>query len=281
LKSRLIPMAASVLKYFDSRFRKDDAGKIVLDPTQVVETYWKGVLNDMPTTSGLIAMTNRLCDLPPKFVPSNQRTLFAKMRAACPDLPFEMRKGQRQLAPAQRYNPEITNVENGELYGVWPARVVSLAHPEWLPEAKNAYAHRLNHLDNGWGYDGNVAALLGMTDEAERILRIKCANSHPAYRWPATWGPNFDWLPDQNHGGNLLNTANLMLMQAEPIEAGGAIRILPAWPEKWDVDFKLHAPGKTTVHCVLKNGHMLKIEVTPRGRLKDVIVPQWVVKPTL
>ena len=47
-------------------------------------------------------------------------------------------------------------------------------------------------------------------------FQIKVRNSHPAYRWPATWGPNYDWLPDQNHGGNLLNTTNLMLMQADP-----------------------------------------------------------------
>ena len=52
-------------------------------------------------------------------------------------------------------------------------------------------------------------------------------NSHPAYRWPATWGPNFDWLPDQNHGGNLLETTQLMLLQS----VGDKILLLPAWPK--------------------------------------------------
>ena len=275
LTQRLLPMAKSVLDYFDTRFKKDASGKVILDPTQVVETYWHGVVNDMPTTSGLIAMTGRLCALHSQLVPADLKKYFARMKGACPDLPLETRKGEQQLAPAQKYNTDTSNVENGELYGVWPARVVCLAHPELLAEAKVAYKNRLNHLDVGWGYDGNVAALLGMTDEAARILRVKCANSHPAFRWPATWGPNFDWIPDQNHGGNLLTETNLMLIQSESLESGGAIRLLPSWPQNWDVDFKLNAAGKTSVHCIVKSGKVVTLEVNPPSRAKDVILPAW------
>ena len=142
-----------------------------------------------------------------------------------------------------------------------------------LEEARRAYANRQNHLDVGWGYDGNVAALLGMADEAARILRVKCANSNPAYRWPATWGPNFDWLPDQNHGGNLLETADLMLLQCDPLEDGGAIRVLPAWPKAWSVDFKLHAPGNAVVECRAEAGKIVYLKVTPESRRKDVVLP--------
>ncbi|HVT11277.1 MAG TPA: DUF5703 domain-containing protein [Fimbriimonadaceae bacterium] len=273
LKKQVLPMAAEVLKYFDTRFKRDAQGKIVLDPTQVVETYWQGVVNDMPSTAGLIAITSRLCALPSSLVSPGQRTFFARMKAACPDLPIEEKHGHRELAPAQKYVDKTTNVENGQLYAVWPFQVVTIGHPTLLAEAKAAYADRLNHLDVGWGYDGNVAALLGMTDEAARILKVKCRNSHAGYRWPATWGPNFDWLPDQNHGGNLLNTANLMLLQSEPLEEGGAIRLLPAWPKNWDVDFKLHAAGNTTVHCRTQGGKIVELEVTPASRRKDVVMP--------
>jgi hypothetical protein len=119
----------------------------------------------------------------------------------------------------------------------------------------------------GWGYDGNCAALLGMRDEAAKILKIKCENSNPAYRWPATWGPNYDWLPDQNHGGNLLETTQLMLLQG----LGRKILLLPAWPHDWDVDFKLHAPYRTTVECSYRNGKIVKLIVTPKSRRKDVV----------
>ena len=263
LKTQLIPTATSILKYFDTRFRKDEQGRIILDPTQVVETYWTGVENDMPSTAGLIAVTHRLVNLP------GATPFFSHMAKSCPELPLETKANVRKLAPAQKYDPTTSNVENGELYAVWPFRVVSLAKPELLPEAKAAYAQRLNHLDNGWGYDGNVAALLGMSNEAARILAVKSRNSNPAYRWPATWGPNFDWLPDQNHGGNLLNTTNLMLLQGE----GQQIRLFPAWPRNWDVSFRLHAPQKTVVEAELKHGKITRLIVTPESRRKDVILP--------
>lgn len=273
LKDRVLPMAVSVLKYFDTRFRKDEHGQIILDPTQSVETYWTGVINDMPSTAGLIAVTERLCALPKRLVTDGDRAFFLHMRNACPNLPLQEGPDGPQLAPAQKYDDKRSNVENPELYAIWPFRLVTLNHPDALQAGLRAYARRKEHLDVGWGYDGNAAALLGLTGEAQRIMRVKCANSHAGYRWPATWGPNFDWLPDQNHGGNLLNTADLMLLQADPLEQGGAIRVLPAWPKEWDVDFKLHAPGNTVVHCRTSGGKIAELTVSPASRMKDVVLP--------
>lgn len=269
LKEQTLPMAESVLRYFDTRFRKGPGGKIILDPTQAAEMYWTGVINDMPSTVGLIAITRRLDGLPEKLTTPAQRDFFARMRSACPKLPI----ANGMLRPAQKFDPKESNVENPELYAVWPFREVSLSRPQLLKQALAAYEQRHHHLDKGWGYDGNCAALLGMADEAARILKIKCDNSHPAYRWPATWGPNFDWLPDQNHGGNLLETTQLMLMQCDSLEEGGAIRLLPAWPKAWDVRFRLHAPGNTVVECEAKGGKITKLKVTPENRRKDVILP--------
>ena len=109
--------------------------------------------------------------------------------------------------------------------------------------------------------------MLGLSDEAARILKVKCANSNRAYRWPATWGPNFDWLPDQDHGANLLLTTQLMLLQSK----GRSLRVLPAWPRDWDVSFKLHGPDNTTVECVYRGGKIEKLKVTPAERRADVI----------
>lgn len=268
LRTRVLPMAEQVLLYFDTRFRKVD-GRIVLDPTQSVETYWTGVVNDMPTTAGLIAITSRLSALPSHLVPTRLRKFFLRMKSACPELP--VRDGR--LQPAQKFDPQVSNVENPELYAVWPFRLVTAAHGRGLTEGVAAYQARKNHLDVGWGYDGNVAALLGLTDEAARILKVKCANSNPAYRWPASWGPNFDWIPDQNHGGNLLETTDLMLLQSDSMESGGKIYLLPAWPKAWDVDFKLHARGNTWIRCRTKGGKIVELEVEPKARMKDVVRP--------
>ena len=73
LENRLLPMASSVLRYFDTRFRKDADGRIVLDPTQSVETYWHDVINDTPTVAGLNDVTTRLCALPEKLTTPEQR----------------------------------------------------------------------------------------------------------------------------------------------------------------------------------------------------------------
>jgi hypothetical protein len=276
LKQRVLPMAESVLKYFDTRFRKAPDGQLILAPTQAVETFWEGVTNDTPTVAGLNEVTRRLCALPPRLTTPTQREFFTKMQAACPAVSLEPCPAApgRKIAPAERYGAKRSNCENPELYAVWPCRVFGLGKPG-LEEARAAYATRANHLDVGWGYDGNCAALLGLSEEAGRILQAKCANSNRAYRWPATWGPNFDWLPDQNHGGNLLETTQLMLLQDD----GQKLRLLPAWPRAWDVSFKLHAPGKTVVECVYRGGKIEKLQVTPRARAKDVLLPEGVTGP--
>ena len=215
-RAHLLPVAVSVLTYFDTRFPKDADGHIHLSPAQVIETFRAGVVNDMPTTAGLNDITRRLCALPARLTTPPQRAFFARMQAAAPSVPVATvtvdGKPTPTLAPAQHYDPQRSNCENPELYAIWPFRLYGVGRSE-IETARTAYRLRANHLDVGWGYDGNCAALLGLADEAARILRVKCANSNPHHRWPATWGPNFDWLPDQNHGGNLLETTQLMLLQ--------------------------------------------------------------------
>jgi hypothetical protein len=278
LKGRLLPMATSVLKYFDTRFRKDAEGRVIIDPTQSVETYWYDVINDTPNVAGLNDVSARLCALPETLTSPAQRKFFTHMKAAAPVIPIEDAqlggKTVRRIAVAQKYNPKRSNCENPELFPIWPFRLFGLERP-MLEEARNAYRLRGSHNDVGWGYDGNAAALLGMTDEAARILKVRISNSNAAYRWPATWGPNFDWLPDQCHGGNLMASVNYMLLQ----HSGDKILLLPAWPKDWDVSFKLHAPRQTTVEVVYRGGKIEKLDVLPKERRKDITLPAGIETP--
>jgi hypothetical protein len=273
LEERLLPMADSVLKYFDTRFGKDAGGRIVLHPTQSVETYWHEVVNDTPTVAGLTDVTARLCALPAARISEERRRFYARLRSATPPIPMEDTamdgRTVRRIAVAERYNPTRSNCENPELFPIWPFRLFGLQRP-MLEEARNAYALRQSLNDVGWGYDSNAAALLGLTDEAARMLKAKLLNSNAAHRWPATWGPNFDWLPDQCHGGNLLVTINSMLLQ----HAEDSILVFPAWPRAWDVSFKLHAPRGTQVEATLQAGRITHLATTPPERRKDVIVPE-------
>ncbi len=59
-----------------------------------------------------------------------------------------------------------------------------------------------------------------------------------------------------------------MLMQTP----GRTIRLLPAWPKEWDVDFKLHAPERTVVTGKVRDGEVVELEVVPESRKGDVVV---------
>jgi hypothetical protein len=63
--------------------------------------------------------------------------------------------------------------------------------------------------------------------------------SHPGSRFPVFWGPNNDWLPDQDHGGGGMSALQYMLVQHQDQK----VWLFPAWPKSWDVDFKIHLPG--------------------------------------
>jgi hypothetical protein len=266
-RERIVPLARDVLAYFDTRFERDAHGKLVITPTQALETHWHGVVNDMPCVAGLRDVCARLLALPMSLGSAPDRALWQRMLDAAPELPLETRDGRRVLAPAAKYDPSRQNCETPELYAVWPFR---LAGPGRVleAEARAAYEMRHDRFEHGWPQDGTDAALLGMTDEAKRILVAKLGNSHPKLRFPAMWGPNFDWLPDQCHGSNLMLLAQSMLLQ----ERGGKLVLLPAWPREWDVSFRLHAPGATTVEAEVTGGRVTRLVVEPASRRADVVV---------
>ncbi len=65
----------------------------------------------------------------------------------------------------------------------------------------------------GWKQDNIWAARLGLTDEAWRLTSLKLQNSER--RFPAFWGPGFDWVPDHNWGGSGMIGLQEMLLQTD------------------------------------------------------------------
>ncbi len=59
-----------------------------------------------------------------------------------------------------------------------------------------------------------------------------------------------------------------MLMQCD----GKRIQLLPAWPDDWAADFKLHAPYQTTVEGHVQHGKVTQLKVVSASRAKDVVV---------
>lgn len=266
-RDQLLPMAREVLTYFDTRFPRDESGILSITPTQALETHWHGVVNDMPCVAGLRSVLPRLLALPEVWTSAEDRALWQRLSAALPPLPVREVEGARLFSPAERYDPSRQNVETPELHATFPFRLAAVGGSDGsLALAREAYARRHDRQSNGWTQDGILAARLGLTDEAQANLLARVANSHPKYRFPATWGPNFDWLPDQCHGSNLMLGLQEMLMQTD----GDQILLFPAWPKEWDVSFKLHAPRDTIVEGRLLNGKVVELVVTPESRRVDL-----------
>jgi hypothetical protein len=85
-------------------------------------------------------------------------------------------------------------------------------------------------------------------------------------RFPAFWGPGFDWVPDHNWGGSGMIGLQEQLLQTD----GKRILLFPAWTKDKDVHFKLHAPYNTTVEATLVNGTIKSLIIIPAERTKDV-----------
>jgi hypothetical protein len=267
LERELLPMARGVLRYFDTRFTRDASGKLVIQPTQAVETYWYDVVNDTPSVAGLQAVLERLLALPPGRILAADREDWQRIQQATPSLPVRREGGSSWVLPAERFNPKRSNIENVELYPIWPFGLLGVGRPD-LELAVETFRRRPEKASIGWQYDGQSAAAVGLADEARSLLVGKVGNSNPRHRFPAMWGPNYDWLPDQDHGSNIMLTLQGMLLR--PV--GSRIYLLPAWPKAWSARFKLHAPGRTVLEGQVRDGALVDLQVTPPSRRKDVIV---------
>ena len=266
LERETLPMARAVLTYFDTRFSRDGAGKLVLSPTQAIETYWDGVENDLPTVAGLREITARLCALPATVGSANDRALWEKIRVACPELPMrDDGTGHSMFSVAAKFSPTRTNCENPELMAVWPFRFAGVGIGQ-LEVGRASYTRRIEKMTHGWTQDGQQAARLGLADESAANLLAKVRNTHHNFRFPTFWGPNFDWLPDQCHGGNLMTTTQEMLVQC----AKGKIILCPALPRDWSGVFRLKAEQKTTVTARVHDGVIDVLGVEPASRQADI-----------
>ena len=282
LWQELLPYAEDLLRYVETRFTARENGKIVLTKLQSVETYFD-TTNPVTVVAGMQAVLGGILALDAGLVPN--RSFFERLQTLTPDLPLEHdEKGSLVLAPARSYEPKRNNVENPALYAVFPFRLFGLDKPD-LQRMKDTFWHCMAISDgyqphrmgnapgapsySGWQYTGMAAALLGMAEEAAEILANNCAMKNPGTRFPAMWGPVHDAVPDVDHGANILNTLQLMLLQVE----GDRIRILPAWPKDWDVQFRFYVSKETCVQCVYRGGEIVELTVSPPDHRYQLVHP--------
>lgn len=261
----LVPLADPLIAFLDQYWQKRDAnGKIIFDPAQSLET-WHVAVNPMPEIAGLRFVLPRLLALPRTITTAHQRARWSRLLAELPPTPTAEIEGVKLLRPAESFSKR-SNSENPELYAVFPYRLYGVGQPD-LSMARATYERRSNHHNKGWCQDSIHAACLGLGDEAGRLVAARASRSNPGHRFPAMWGPNFDWTPDQDHGNNILTTLHFMLLQS----VDDKMFLLPAWPKSWNVSFKLHAPKRTTIQGEIRDGKLQNMKVSPKSRTQNVI----------
>jgi hypothetical protein len=265
LRQTALPFSREILTFFEQHYPTNAQGRLVMHPSQALETWWH-CTNAMPELAGCIAVTERLLALPPELTLASDRQLYQRLRDQLPPIPVREVNGRKALAPATFFGQK-SNIENPELYPVFPFRLFAFNRPDpdW---ALAALEHRWDRGHSGWRQDDIFMAYLGLTGDARKAI-VERARSHDrAERFPAFWGPNYDWTPDQDHGGVLMKTFQSMLLQTD----GQKIFLLPAWPKAWNVEFKLHAPQQTVLEGSYRDGQLQSLRVTPEARRADVQV---------
>lgn len=242
----------------------DAKGKLLLYPGSATETF-KLTTNANSTIAGLRTVTQSL--LQTGLLDANKTAYFKGFLQRLPDLSFGNYQGHTTLAPAQKWE-RVNNVESPQLYPVFPWGIYGVGKPG-LDTAINTWRYDTfalkfrSHV--GWKQDNIFAARLGLVEEAKKWNTLKLKNSER--RFPAFWGPGFDWVPDHNWGGSGMIGLQEMLLQTDDRK----IYLLPAWPKEWDTHFKLHAPYQTTVEGRVQGGKLVELKVLPKERMKDVV----------
>ncbi len=263
LKSQLIPLANEIMLFFDRHFPRDDEGKLHIKPAQALET-WQKAVNPITVIAGVKHVLPRLLSLPEQVTETGQQELWQKLLNDIPSLPKAKEEGETFLLPAEKFD-ELRNSENPELYPIFPYRLYGVGKPN-LEVARLTFEKRRIKRTGGWSQDSIQAAYLGLTETARDYTVQNFTTKHEGSRFPAFWGPNFDWIPDQDHGNVAMIALQSMLMQCHD----ESILLFPAWPKQWNVEFKLHAPHKTIIEGRYENGTIHSLEVQPQSRKSDV-----------
>ena len=290
LNETLIPCADEFLKFYELHYPKRNAqGIMQMEGVGCAETY-QGVTN--PATE-MGCMKYVLTKLLSFNIDNQHRKHWDELLKAIPEVPTRTIRGLDLLAVGEKYNPGRVNCESPELYSIYPFRQIWLGEPKLLANARQSIHLRTISIDGtddsqgtetgGWQSAPVQAAYLGLTREAARLASINFKDqfihwndnipigtpypNRPRARFPAFWECKMDGTPDNDHGANSVNTLQSMLLQSD----GKKIFLLPAWPEEWDVNFKLCAANNTTIECEYRDGKVQSLKVTPESRRADIV----------
>ncbi|MDB5011582.1 MAG: hypothetical protein JWQ06_2371, partial [Mucilaginibacter sp.] len=129
-KNILLPVASAGVQFFDQHFGRDEHGKLLLDPDNSIEMFWKAH-DPAPDIAGLHAVISRLIALPTNLTGEKTNAEWKRFYSELPELPVGNKDGKQVLLPYT--GPQTIkghNLENPELYAVYPFRLYGLGKPD-------------------------------------------------------------------------------------------------------------------------------------------------------
>lgn len=248
LKETAVPFCQETLTFFREHFPKVD-GVYRLYPVSSLET-WQDCVDDTPDLAGLRAVCGRLREF--GVTPALDDENLA-------EIPYWEKKGKTVVSPCRAFvETQTRNCENPELYPLFPYETFHLGSGEQeLAILRDTFALVDNPHTHGWSQMLAQGAMLGDTAYCKRVSAASFGEKNPDCFFPAYWGPNFDWTPDQDHGNSTAVGVVMMALQSH----GGKDYFLPAWPEEWEVSFRLPLPGGRTAQADYRGGALVNKEI--------------------
>lgn len=250
-KDTLLPFVSAILTFYDQHWKRGNDGKILFDPAHSLETYHTAI-NPLPEIVGIKVVAEKMLQLPGQFTGNSRRMQWKKLLKDLPAVPTRIADEKTVLAPAQQYSNKA-NIENPELYAVFPYRLYGVGKPD-LALAVNTFNGRIEKANGGWQQNAIQAACLGLTEAAKNMIVQNFSNRDSNFRFPAFWGPNYDWTPDQCHGNVSMLALQRMLLQYDNDKG----IMMPSWPKEWNVKFKLAGPDMKIYQGEYKDGKLIK-----------------------
>lgn len=281
-----------ILRFYDSFYRGqhkrisgkelNKEGELVIFPSNSLELLGEAT-NPIEVVAGLKRVTEGLLDL--NFISKKDKEFLIDFHRTIPDFATKEINKEKTLMPALDWKKEYNPWEMPEMYAAWPYRFVGVTQPATLSLIQNTWSNisragenkteLKSKMDLSWQATVANVAAMGYADEAKQRVISKLSDKASSCRYPAFFGPGHDWMPDHNWGGSGMVGLQEMLLVSQP-GSNGKIYLLPAWPKDWDVHFKLHTNGNTTVECEYKNGEIITLKVSPQARKKDLVIERGI-----
>lgn len=209
-----------------------ESGKLKIEPTSSLET-WQNCINDTPTIAGLKAVCEKCMQVYESG--SKLNNLCRCLVKDIPEIPLRKKLFKKVVAPFEKNkDKKRKNCENPELYTVFPYRIYCIGKKD-LKIAVDTFKTRAIKASNGWQQHAIQAAMLGLKSDTKKEIIKNYFNVNKNCIFPSFFGPNNDWLPDQDNG----SVANIALIQSLVQYDDNNIYLFPSWDKKMSVEFRL------------------------------------------